>query len=199
MTRRIFIIRHGNTFDSSADARRIGAATDIPLVESGRVQADRLGGWFAERSLPIRCIHSSPLQRARETAMRIAAATGHAFTGTLPWLSEIDHGPDEGRPEAEVLDRIGARALADWDEQGIAPDGWIVDAPARLAAWRKWFAREVEGEGADLLVTSNGAARFALLASGLPSASLKLRTGAVGELAVESDGEVRLIRWDERP
>lgn len=131
--------------------------------------------------------------------MRIAAATGHAFTGTLPWLSEIDHGPDEGRPEAEVLDRIGARALADWDEQGIAPDGWIVDAPARLSAWSKWFAREVEGEGAELLVTSNGAARFALLASELPPTSLKLRTGALGELAVESDGEVRLIRWDERP
>ena len=199
MTRRIFIIRHGNTFDSRADARRIGAATDIPLVESGRVQAGRLGSWFAARELPIRCIHSSPLQRARETAMRIAATTHHAFDGTLPWLSEIDHGPDEGRPEAEVLDRIGAQALADWDEHGIVPDGWVVDAPARIAAWKKWFAMEGEGEGAELLVTSNGAARFALLASGLLSKSLKLRTGAWGELAVESDGEVRLIRWDERP
>ncbi len=197
MTRRIFIIRHGNTFDSSAGARRIGAATDIRLVESGRAQADRLGSWFAARELPIRCIHSSPLQRARETAMRIAATTHHAFDGTLPWLSEIDHGPDEGRPEAEVLDRIGAQALADWDEHGIVPEGWIVDAPARIAAWKKWFA--IEDEGTELLVTSNGAARFALLASGLQFKSLKLRTGALGELAVESDGEVRLIRWDERP
>ncbi|MFK4792336.1 histidine phosphatase family protein [Sphingobium sp. ZW T5_29] len=197
MTRRVFIIRHGNTFGSSADARRIGAATDIPLVASGVAQADRLGSWFAASDLPIRCIHSSPLQRARETAARIAAATGHAFTGTLPWLSEIDHGPDEGRPEAEVLARIGAGALADWDEQGIAPDGWIVDAPARIAAWKKWFG--IAGEGAELLVTSNGAARFALIASGLNSTSLKLRTGAFGELAVENNGEVRLIRWDERP
>ncbi|EQB07830.1 hypothetical protein L288_09480 [Sphingobium quisquiliarum P25] len=197
MTRRIFIIRHGNTFGSSAEARRIGALTDIPLVESGRAQADRLGSWFAARQLPIRCIHSGPLQRATETAARIASATGHALDGALPWLNEIDHGPDEGLSEAQVLARIGRQALADWDERGIAPDGWVVDAPARIAAWKRWF--EKGGDGMELLVTSNGAARFALLALGLPSASLKLRTGAFGELAAEPDGKVRLIRWDERP
>ena len=49
--RRIFIIRHGNTFESSATACRIGAGTDLPLVESGRAQADRLGHWFAAQSL----------------------------------------------------------------------------------------------------------------------------------------------------
>ena len=52
--RRIFIIRHGNTFESSADARRIGARTDIPLVESGHAQAARLGVWFAAQAFPIR-------------------------------------------------------------------------------------------------------------------------------------------------
>ena len=75
------------------------------------------------------------------------------------------------------------------------PDGWIVDAETRIAAWRAVFAQA--GEGADLLVTSNGAARFALLALGLPPR--KLRTGAFGELAVAPDGNVTLVRWDERP
>lgn len=197
MTRRIFIIRHGNTFESSADARRIGAGSDIPLVESGRVQADRLGQWFAAQDLPIRRLLSGPLKRARETAQRIAAAIGHAPDGTLAFLNEIDHGPDEGRPEAEVLARIGEEALTAWDERGIAPDGWTVDADTRIAAWKDWFA--AEGEGVDLLVTSNGAARFALLALGLPVTSLKLRTGAFGELAVGGAGRAELIRWDERP
>lgn len=197
MTRHIFIIRHGNTFESSAQARRIGAATDIPLVESGRAQADRLGKWFAAQRMSIRCIHSSPLLRARETAAWIARAVGRDPDEPLPWLNEIDHGPDEGRPEAEVLARIGAQAIADWDERGIVPDGWMVDAPTRVAGWAKWFADG--GEGADLLVTSNGAARFALIAAGLAPASLKLRTGAFGELAVEDGGQVRLLRWDQRP
>lgn len=195
--RRIFIIRHGNTFASSADARRIGSRTDIPLADSGGAQADRLGRWFADQALPIDRLLSSPLQRARETADRIAAATGHARDGTCDWLGEIDHGPDEGRPEADVLARIGAQALADWDERGIAPDGWIVDADRRIAAWRAFLAEG--GAGIDLLVTSNGAARFALIAAGLPLGALKLRTGAFGELAINADGHVSLIRWDDRP
>ncbi|MEC3948409.1 histidine phosphatase family protein [Sphingobium sp. HWE2-09] len=195
--RRLFIIRHGNTFTSSVDARRVGARTDIPLVASGRDQADHLGRWFADQNLPIARLLSSPLLRARETADRIAAATGHASDGTRAWLGEIDHGPDEGQPESDVLARIGAQALADWDERGIAPDGWIVDADARIAAWRVFFTEA--GEGADLLVTSNGAARFALIAAGLPLASLKLRTGAFGELLVDDNGTVTLACWDERP
>ncbi|WP_176597403.1 MULTISPECIES: histidine phosphatase family protein [Sphingobium] len=194
--RRIFIIRHGNTFESGAQARRIGAGTDIPLVESGQAQADRLGAWFAAQNLSIRRLHSSPLLRARQTAARIAAATGHPIDGPLPWLNEIDHGPDEGQPEAQVLARLGAEALAAWDERGIPPQDWKVDAEPRIAAWKDWFAQG--GEGADLLVTSNGAARFALLALGLPLANLKLRTGAFGELTVE-EGGVQLIRWDVRP
>lgn len=195
--RRIFIIRHGNTFASSADARRIGSRTDIPLVDSGRAQATRLGAWFADQKMPIARLLSSPLMRARETAEAIATACGHALDGTRDWLAEIDHGPDENALEADVVARIGAAALADWDERGIAPDGWIVDADSRITAWRAYFAQD--RDGADLLVTSNGAARFALLALGLPLATLKLRTGAFGELIVEDDGAVRLIRWDERP
>lgn len=195
--RRIFVIRHGNTFESSALARRIGARTDLPLVDSGRAQAQRLGAWFAGQRLPIGRLLSSPLLRARATADAIAAATGHGCDGTLGWLGEIDHGPDEGRPEAEVIARIGAQAIADWDERGIAPDGWIVDADARIAAWRGFFAEG--GEGVDLLVTSNGAARFALLAAGVAVEALKLRTGAFGELAVGADGAMTLVRWDERP
>lgn len=139
--RRIFIIRHGNTFESGAQACRIGAGTDIPLVASGQAQADRLGAWFAAQNLPIRRLHSSPLLRARQTAARIAAATGHPADGPLSWLNEIDHGPDEGQPEAQVLARLGAEALAAWDAQGIPPKDWKVDAEPRIAAWKDWFAQ----------------------------------------------------------
>lgn len=175
----------------------MGSRTDIPLVDSGHGQGLRLGQWFADQAVPIHRLLSSPLRRACETADHIAAATGHARDGAAEWLGEIDHGPDENRPEADVLARIGVQALADWDERGVAPDGWIVDADRRIDAWRAFLA---EGcEGVDLLVTSNGAARFALIAAGLPLGALKLRTGAFGELAVDARGAVTLLRWDERP
>lgn len=197
MKRRIFVIRHGNTFASSADARRIGAGTDIPLVESGHMQAQRLGDWFARQGLSVRALHSGPLLRARQTAQLVADALGRGCDALLPWLDEIDHGPDEGQPEAVVLSRLGPAAIADWDAHGTVPDGWIVDAEKRLSAWRAWFARD--GEGAELLVTSNGAARFALLAAGVSAPQLKLRTGAFGELVIDQDGRVALARWDVRP
>jgi len=81
------------------------------------------------------------------------------------------------------------------------PDGWIVDADRRIEGWQALWK---SGHGQVLIVTSNGAARFALLsddrlrrqALGLPS--LKLRTGAYGSI-VREQGELRLIAWDRRP
>jgi len=79
------------------------------------------------------------------------------------WLAEIDHRPDENQPEATVIARIGEEAIVAWDRAGVTPDGWAVDSEARLAGWRALLAgaRPVEKI---LLVTSNGAARFALAA-----------------------------------
>ena len=49
-------------------------------------------------------------------------------------------------------------------------------------------------------MTSNGAARFILLAFGLEHGlpSMKLRTGAIGEVAI-GDAGASLRRWDVRP
>lgn len=181
---RAIIVRHGNTFAPGDPPRRIGSRTDLALVDSGRAQAAALARHFAGTTFD-RCL-TSPLARTRETAGIIAP---HVAAEPTDWLREIDHGPDEGATEADVIARIGAEALAQWDTQALPPPGWDVDAPARIAAWQHFFAT---ASGTVLLVTSNGAARFARIALGLPPA--RLRTGAYGEV---QDG--RLIAWDVRP
>lgn len=200
---RILIVRHGNTFAPGEEPRRVGAATDLPLVESGIAQAHALAAHLAGRLGGVGQILSSPLRRTRETAGILAERLGVADVQPAEWLREIDHGPDENRLEAEVVRRIGADALCAWDARGIAPPGWNVDAPARLAAWRAFFT-QVDSD--TLLVTSNGAARFALLArldlqppdsTGAPG--MKLRTGAYGELRLEASGTLRIADWDVRP
>jgi broad specificity phosphatase PhoE len=203
MTPLCVIVRHGNTFEPGEAPRRIGAATDLPLVESGREQAIRLGEHFAARGWRFDRLLASPLARTRETATLILARQDDPpAIEPCPWLAEIDHGPDENRTEPEVVARIGAAALAAWDAEGIAPPGWHVDAEARQVAWRAFFA--ARPPGMSLLVTSNGAARLGLLADpGLAGQaavlpSLKLATGAFGLLALEPDGP-RLLAWDERP
>jgi broad specificity phosphatase PhoE len=203
VTRTLVIVRHGNTFAPDETPRRIGARTDLPLVASGQEQARRLGAWFADEGWRFDQILCAPLQRAQGTAEAIRAALPDPPPAEpSPLLAEIDHGPDENRSEAEVVARIGADALHEWDRHGVAPLDWPIDREARLDGWRR-LLRAVPDETV-LLVTSNGAARFALLAEpalasqarALPS--LKLRTGAFGIVQVD-DGGPRLVSWDRRP
>jgi len=198
----VTIVRHGNTFDAGEQTRRIGVRTDLPLVASGIDQAQALGRSFAEQGFIFDRALAAALQRTRATIDCILASQPQApVIESVDWLTEIDHGPDEGQPESHVEARIGHDALAAWDKEARAPDGWIVDSDRRIAGWQDLWKT---GRGHALIVTSNGAARFALLsderlrgqASALPS--LKLRTGAYGSI-VRERGELRLIAWDRRP
>lgn len=67
----VYIIRHGES-ETNTGGIRLGSAT--PLTESGRKQADLV----AERvtRLPFEVIVSSTMERARETARKIAERTG---------------------------------------------------------------------------------------------------------------------------
>lgn len=181
---RAIVVRHGNTFAPGQPPRRIGARSDCPLVDSGRAQAQVLARHFAGVAFD-RCL-VSPLRRTCETAAIIAPDLP---LETADWLAEIDHGPDEGATEEQVAARIGTAALARWDAEALPPPGWRVDAPARTAAWRRFLTVET---GTILLVTSNGAAKFARIALGL--APGRLRTGAYGEIV-----EREVTAWDVRP
>ena len=201
MTARLVIVRHGNTFEPGEPPRRIGARTDLRLVDSGQQQAATLAAWFAAQGYRFDRVLSSPLRRTRETAAAIAGPTSSAEIEASDLLAEIDHGMDEDLPEEQVVARLGADALKAWDERGLAPQGWTVDRAVRLAGWAALLAEDTKST--TLLVTSNGAARFALLAdpgllaqaARLPS--LKLRIAAFGIIDVDRLGP-RLVEWDRR-
>ena len=196
------IVRHGDTFAPGEPARRIGGRTDLPLVASGTTQAVALGAMFADEGTVFDRVLVSPLRRTQETvALILAEYSTYPLVEICPWLAEIDHGPDDDRTEDAVLARIGADALARWNDALVPPPGWTVDAPIRLAAWRMLMTTAT---GHLLIVTSAGAARFALQADpslALAAASLrstKLRTGAWGRIAVV-DGWAVITAWDRRP
>jgi len=199
---RLVIVRHGNTFEAGEPPRRIGVRTDLPLTTTGVTQAEALAGHFAANGVSFDRILSGDLKRTRRTAEAIAA--GQRIE-TAPFLTEIDHGPDEGQPETAVVARHGNDAITLWETQWIAPEGWEVGAQWRLSAWREFVERVVEEYpgGTILLVTSNGAARYALAAMGLKPGenrvSVKFRTGSYGVVEVGSGADFRLVGWDMRP
>ncbi|QSR21401.1 histidine phosphatase family protein [Hyphomonas sp. KY3] len=198
---RLIIVRHGNTFDKGDTVTRVGGRTDLPLSASGLAQADALAHHFADtRFVAAFC---SPLMRTRQTARAmIGMRTGSPALIVLPFLTEVEYGPDENQPEEKVVARIGEAALEAWERDATPPEGWLVDADALREGWRSLLERAA-GLGAEdtaLIVTSNGIARFLPDVVDVQPDDLdrKLKTGAWG--VVEVDGATSCITsWNLRP
>ena len=160
---RVIICRHGNTFDKGDVVRRVGARTDLALSKSGIVQAK----FLAEQFTPLKSgynfsrAYCSPLQRTQSTCSYILSS-GHTAVvpNFLNFLIEIDYGPDENKPESDVIERIGKKAIKLWDTSGTPPQGWLIEPDQIISSW-KLFLKNINDTNDDILVvTSNGIARF---------------------------------------
>lgn len=97
--RRIYLIRHGLPEETSGE-RLCVSRTDPPLSRGGTKQALRLRDWLEEH--PVSAIYASPLIRARDTAMTMAA--GREVT-LCEALMEVDVGEWEGLSFADIRER----------------------------------------------------------------------------------------------
>ena len=66
---RVYIVRHGNTFDKGDVNLRVGGKTDLPLSSSGVAQATRLRKAFQD--IEFKSVYSSDLKRTKQTAEAI--------------------------------------------------------------------------------------------------------------------------------
>ncbi len=206
MTVKLIIVRHGNTFTPDETPRRIGAKTDLSLVDSGMAQAKKLGAYLKDNALLPDVVYTSRLKRTIETAegaLKEAGVIRAIHQADL--FDEIDHGPDENRPEPEVVNRIGADAYNRWEHESLMPKDW---APQPDIIRRRWsdFAnhcqKNYDGKTV-LVVTSNGIARFAPhiannaddMAKGIKR---KMSTGALS--IIEGSGGLWMIsHWNVKP
>lgn len=206
MVTRIIIARHGNTFTKDQTPLRVGAGTDLPLVETER--GTNIGKYLKMRTLIPVAVFAAPLKRTTETA-RLAIA---ALDKDIPLIAdgrftEIDYGPDEAKTEEEVIARIGQEAMDAWNANAVVPQGWIVSVEAIIQAWKD-FAHEVEQNYADktvLVVSSNGIIRFAPYLTGnfeefCQNFNIKVGTGSVCVLEKEKDDEFWTVKeWGTKP
>lgn len=198
----VLIARHGNTFAPGETPRRVGARTDLPLVETERATA--IGEYLKAEFKPD-VIYCSPLLRTKQTAQYALEAAG--FDIEIIYddrFIELDYGPDENKIEDEVIARIGQEAMDLWNSKGIVPDGWSVDVKALKLAWYYFFKElETKHKGQKVLVvTSNGIARFAPaalphLAHKIPS--LKMKTGNLSHFQKRTTDQWQCTFWDKKP
>ncbi len=201
----LILCRHGNTFAPGETPRRVGARTDLPLSDSGRDQAEKIGAWLKDQNLKPQMTYTSELTRTIETA-RIALKHAGLATTTyaLKLFNEIDYGVDENQPEDAVLARLGQDALAAWDERAVVPPGWHFDPAATINGWRD-FATHIVADEQEcvMVVTSNGIARFAPHITGdfdgfTKTHGIKMATGTVSVFTFEY-GLWHVASWNKRP
>ena len=228
MTTRLIIARHGNTFLPDEAPTRVGAHTDLPLVEKER--GTNVGRYLTLKGYQPNIVFAAPLKRTLQTA-ELAI---NALDGSIPLeidnsFIEIDYGPDENKTEPEVELRLGKHYLQkegkdignfpeeeimergrlvikDWNTQAIVPDGWKVDPKAMLNTWLT-IAKKVEKDFKDknvMVVSSNGIIRFAPYITGDFEAfakehDLKVTTGGVCVFEKEDNKPWTCTEWNIKP
>lgn len=206
MTTRIIIARHGNTFNKGETPTRVGARTDLPLVETER--GTLVGEYLkATDQIPAR-VFAAPLKRTMETARLAIDAIGQEIPlDTVESFREVDYGPDENKTEEEVIARIGQEAIDKWNTEAIVPNGWLVDPQGIIDNWLDW-GKKVEQEYPNqniMIVSSNGVIRFAPYLTGdfkafSESHDIKVGTGCVCIFEKEeSDKNWKCIAWNLKP
>ena len=182
----LLIARHGNTFGPGDVVKRVGI-TDLPLVESGLQQGKRLGEYLQQNNLVPDIIFTSQLKRAQQTADQVQKVLNSKLPiESLAIFNEIDYGPDENQPENQVVARLGAEALKEWEVNAKVPHGWKVDPQEVIKNWQDFsnnITRNYVGKKI-LVVTSNGIARFAPYLTGnfldfTKKFRIKIATGAL--------------------
>lgn len=201
----LIIARHGNTFGAGDTPTRVGKNTDLPLTDKGLEQGAAIGRYIKEHSLIPDVVYASNLQRTQQTAKAAIKASGVSNPiFTLDIFDEIDYGPDENKPEADVIERIGADAIAAWDSDATVPEGWVVDPNEIIQNWMEFGEqiRAFDDNETVLVVTSNGIARFAPHLTndfeGFTAAhDIKLSTGAMAILTYDNGWHVQ--DWNIKP
>ena len=186
MTTRLVLCRHGAT-----EARgRICGSYDVALSPEGEAQAQALAE--ALRVLRPAAAYSSPLRRARDTAVAISEPV------TVGDLREVDFGTFEGLTavEAEALDPAAFAAwTADPSTVRFPGGGCFAEVAARVSAVVARLRVRHAGETV-VVVTHDGPLR-ALLAEALglaPAEAFRLELRHCGVSVVDWHADVPAVR-----
>lgn len=159
-TTRILLVRHGET-RLNHEGRWQGAGSNPPLNEKGLLQARVLARRLAGR--PVTALYTSPLRRARETAVILGQRLG-LEPRLVDALHELDHGEWEAKTQAEVLARwpeaYRAYEAAPWDTPRPGGESYE-ELGRRLWPALEQLARRHRGEEI-AVVTHGGPIRLVL-------------------------------------
>jgi probable phosphoglycerate mutase len=160
----VLLVRHGRSTANTAGVLA-GRTPGVNLDERGETQAVEL----AARLMPVHldAVVSSPLERTRQTAERLAAGREGTLFEVDERFTECDYGTWSGRPLKSLAEEPLWRTVQAHPAAAAFPDGESLAAlSARaVAAVRGWNAKL--GERATYAVVSHGDVIKAIAADAL--------------------------------
>ncbi len=160
MTTTLLFVRHGST-QWTAPPSRYQGRTDLPLSGRGRAEAEQLADRL--HAIEFDAIYSSPLRRARETA--VALTHGRRVSlDTDDRIIELSYGDWERKRHAEV-EEDDTDALTAWAAGLTPPPGG--ESRNSLMGRVSGFLDDVVGQGTVAVVTHKEVIRAGAIVLGL--------------------------------
>jgi uncharacterized phosphatase len=184
VTTELYLVRHGET--DWNQQRRIQGLTDIPLNDTGRMQARATGRLLARRRWDG--VFSSPLRRALETAEIIAEELGLPEPQTIDALVERNYGDAEGMNFADIERKYPDRASVPGQESREDVVARVLPALHELAA--------AHPDQALVVVSHGGAIRSVLTAVDPHFTHGMITNGSVHSFEF-GDDVLKLIEFDD--
>ncbi len=165
----VILVRHGRTTANTSGVLA-GRSPGVHLDDTGRTQAERAGDRIADVGLAA--VVSSPLERCRETAKRIAdRQDGAARVVRERGLVEVDYGECTGREIKTLVKEPLWRTVQEHPAGVTFPGGEAMAAMSAraVAAVRRWDAQVEAEHGVDAVwvAVSHGDVIKAVLADAL--------------------------------
>jgi broad specificity phosphatase PhoE len=207
---RLLISRHGNTFSPCEPVVCAGARNDLPLVATGKAQAEKLADYLKLSNITPTAIYCSPLQRTRTYADIIVQQLQCFVMPTIDFrLNELDYGDWTGLTTAEITEKFGPADFENWEKNSQWPQ------QGHWSSSESTVIQEVQSLADDLskrygpndtvlLITSNGRLRYFLtLISGeferhVQEHTFKVATGNVCEMDYQNN-KWSLQFWNRKP
>lgn len=206
---RLFLLRHGNTFESNQTPTQVGAKSDLPLTMQGCEQAKNFSRYLLSEKIQPTAIFSGALLRQKKTA-RIIGEPLHLEVQHEPALTEIDYGAWEGLTSEEIAGKWPSE-YSNWTQAGLWPKNIFGQSlETHLTAISGWLEhlRKTFSPGDSIVgVTSNGVMRFFYsfletewrqFVQNQQMEKLKVKTGHFCELLLSKD-RIQVQSWNSKP
>lgn len=213
---KLYLCRHGNTFEPGDKIVWVGKHEDAPLAKKGLEQAHTMALHLEQQAEHPSAFYCSNLQRTQRYAEIIKATlSNEAPIMTERALNELDYGDWGGLTTDQIISQYGEDPVKQWQEESVFPiaelGNWGDTAEAVEARIQDFVSRLIQlKEASDqpsqpiVIVSSNGVLRFFLklipgeFERAIAAKTFKMKTGHFSILTYDGQ-DFRLTEWNQNP